>query len=293
MKHLIRLLFLTLAIGMASQEADAATRETTPQEELIYRVTLGTPKDVKVLLKKVKNPNMVDNMGWPLLAIASSRTDDVALGVVKLLVAEGADVNFHGGLKNYPLIMAIQSGNAHIVEYLLEQGADIRATDAYGVTVADFARNSEKEEIRTMIEDAVQDEVENITRKRSQDYLDKITYDLAYHSCAFQYYSYYYKSGQDAIPLATQQATINKHKKVIARSITDLAVLFRAPDVLVKDIYREAKQAMFNEMELLISNRWRRIKGVGRDGDMEERCARLCEKWEEGVFDKNALDSQI
>ena len=45
--------------------------------------------------------------------------------VVQLLVKNGADVNYEGGVGEFPLALAVQSKNEKIVELLLQHGADI------------------------------------------------------------------------------------------------------------------------------------------------------------------------
>lgn len=293
-----RLLFLLLALslclpGGAQAQGRPATKETTPEEEMVYRVTQGKAEDVKLLLKKISNPNMVDRMGWPIMAIAASRSDAEGLRIVKVLKEAGADINFDGGAGNYPIMFAVQSGNADIVRYLLDNGADYRVKDSYGVKVIDFARAGRNEEVRELITAAVEADIDNLTRKRSQEYLDEITYRLAYHSCALQYYGFYYKSRQDPIPLEEQEKELDKHKKIIGRSISEMMMLFRIPQPMTMDVFYGGRNAIFAEMENLISNRWRRSKGVGQPGDMEERCTRLSQPWKEGIFNKDELDKEL
>lgn len=292
MKPFIAAILMLISVPCFAQQAPG-TRETTPQEEIVYRVTQGKMEDVKLLLKKVGNPNMVDRMGWPLLAIAASRSDEEGIRIVKMLVENGADVNYHGGTFNYPIMFAVQSGNAETVQYLLDKGADYRVKDAYGVKVIDFARAGRNKEVQRIISERVDADIDNLTRKRSQEYLDQITYDLAYHSCALQYYGFYYKSRQDPIPLETQNTELEKHKKVIGNAISDMMMLFRIPRDSAMEVFNGGRNAMFSEMENLISNRWRRIKGVGKPGDMEERCTRLAAPWKEKIFDKDELDKEL
>lgn len=246
-----------------------------------------------MLVERLGNANTVDNMGWPLLAIAASRTDEEAFDVVKTLVDLGADVNYHGGRMNYPIMFAVQSGNADIVKYLLEQGANYRVTDPYGVQLVDYARQSNSPEVIEIVENAINEDVLYLADSRSQKHLDKITYELAYHACALQYYTYYYSSGQDPVTEAVQQATEAKHKEVIGRSMGELVTLFRLPKADATNLFHAARQVIFNELELMVSNRWRRTQGVGKPGDMEERCTRLTEKWKEEVFSKTELDERI
>lgn len=286
MKH-----FIIAMIGGLLLVAPAShARETTAKEEAIYRVSLGNVKDAVVLIRKVGNPNLVDNLGWPLLAIAAARSDDQALAMTQALVQMGADVNYGGSNHNYPIMFAVQSGNADVVRYLLANGANYRKSDAYGVRVVDFARQSGNKEIIRMIEDAIDTDILNLARIRSQSYLDELAYNLAYHSCASQYYSYYFQSGQDPIPEEEQKRILKKHDKIVGDSMSQLSGIFRIRSASITDIYTEARGRIFNEMELLISNRWRRHKGVGQPGDMEKRCEPLVEDYKEDYFDKDELE---
>lgn len=286
---------LLLALPAPSLHAQnrPATQETTPQEEMVYRVTQGKADDVKLLLSKISNPNMIDRMGWPILSIAASRTDEEGIKVVKVLVEAGADVNFDGGTRNYPIMFAVQSGNAETVKYLLGKGADYRVKDAYGVKVVDFARAGRNTEVRELISSAIEKDIDTLSRKRSQEYLDEVTHRLAYHSCALQYYGFYYKSRQDPIPLEEQERNLNQEKEIVGKSISELMMMFRVQPQGTMDVFNAAKNAIYSEMENLISNRWRRIKGVGKPGDMEERCTRIAEPYKEGVFDKEELDKEL
>ncbi|MCI5049732.1 MAG: ankyrin repeat domain-containing protein [Rickettsiales bacterium] len=284
----MRQFLLTLALVILAV-SPAHARQTSLIEEVIYRVSLGTVEDAEILVKKLGNPNAVDTMGWPLLAIAAARTDDKAYAMSELLVSMGAKPNYDGGRKNFPIIAAIQSDNADVVEFLLGVGANYRAVDAYGVRVVDFARQSGNKKIISLVEQAIEEDILGLSTGRSQEFFNKLVKDLAFHSCASTYYSFYYATGQDEIPAEEQQETLEPHLTRTSFCMSRLAGRFNLPASWIEDIYFGARKAVKNELENLVSNRYRREKGVGQPGDMEERCDRLTKPWQEQILDKNKI----
>lgn len=287
--RLIIFAFLSLILGITH----AYAKDTSILEEAIYRLSLGKVDDAILLVKRLPSPNATDKLGWPLLAIAAARTDELALPMTKAMIEIGADVNYDGGRKNFPIIFAIQSGNASVVQYLLDHGANYRASDAYGVRIVDFARQTNNKAIMAMVEEAIDKDVLGLATERSQSFLDDLAYKLAYNTCAETYYSYYYSTKQDDIPKDVQDKTLKQYSDVYMRSMSKLSSIFRVPSETIGALYTEARQKMYNEMENMVSNRNRRSKGVGQPGDMEKRCLRLCEKYKDGVFDKDVLENQI
>ncbi len=271
----------------ALHEPASHAAEPSLLDETVYRLQMGNQKDVMFLVEKLGNPNSTDRAGWPLLAIAASRTDQEAMRIVKALVDAGADINFGGANNFYPIIYAVQNNNLEIVKYLLDSGANYRVTDAHGMRLVDYARQSGNREITRMIEEAVDNDILNLARMRSPGNRDEQTYQLAYNACALQYYSFYYHSKQDPIPEAEQQKTLGIYKKKVSDSMGELVAIFKIPSRGVTEVYQESQAQMFSELEGLISNRWRRQKGVGQDGDMDARCSRIAEPWKKGHFDAN------
>jgi len=289
----MRFIFLIFFAILTPLTHASARDEVSILEEAIYRITLGTVEDAMLLVKRLPSPNTTDKLGWPLIAIAASRTDELALPMVQALYDAGADVNYDGGRKNFPLIFAIQSGNASVVQYLLDRGANYRATDAYGVKIVDFARQTGNKEIIAMVEEAVDKDVLGLAQERTQEFLDDLTYKLAFNSCAATYYSYYYATKQDPVPKETQDKTLKRHADIYKRSMSKMSGIFRIPSPMIGEIYTNAGQKMYSEMENLVSNRNRRAKGVGQPGDMEKRCKRLCEEYKEGIFKKEDYENSL
>ena len=82
-------------------------------------------------------------------AVAAGRRE-----IVELLLARGADVNFHRADGATPLITAVVGGSSDIVRLLIERKADVRAAKADGVTALHAAALIRLTEIATILLDA-------------------------------------------------------------------------------------------------------------------------------------------
>lgn len=108
------------------------------KEAALFRaVKGGDPTKVRAFIEGGMDiETLTDDRLTPLLvAVRSGRA-----GVVETLVSLGADVNARSSYMWYPdsaispLLLAADLGNADIVAYLLDHGADIHATTALGTT---------------------------------------------------------------------------------------------------------------------------------------------------------------
>jgi len=87
---------------------------------------------VKLLIAEGADVNGMLNDGWTPLAIAARNGyEDVA----ELLIAEGADINAKNKDGISPLAEAVLSGQKEMAEMLIDKGADMNAKDKYGNTL--------------------------------------------------------------------------------------------------------------------------------------------------------------
>jgi ankyrin repeat protein len=130
-------------------------------DDMIAAVANDRASEVKALLARGVDPNIVDPNGDPLLCVAAragygatvdallaakasvdarTRTGDTAmmgaaleghLDVVKKLRTSGAALDYKGWT---PLIYASTGGRDNVVAYLLDQGANVNAESANGTT---------------------------------------------------------------------------------------------------------------------------------------------------------------
>tara|TARA_B100001123_G_scaffold325630_1_gene366048 strand:- start:5512 stop:6324 length:813 start_codon:yes stop_codon:yes gene_type:complete len=251
------------------------------QEELIYRTSNGKVEDVRLLAAKIPDLSTIrDGAGWPLLSIAASRADGLALPVVKVLHDAGANLNDGGPQKNYPIFIAVQSGNQDVVQYLLEQGADYRVRDVYGMTIIDFAEQSATPDIAEMVAAAVARDRAAYRDARSPQAFNHHFKGLAEATCAHQYYAFYYATKQDPIPEAEQKETLAQYEADAAKHLGHLQHYFQLANFISQKLIEQTRAEMRVELDNLVSNRWRRKKGVGSQEDMQTRCNAIVAKYE-------------
>ncbi len=113
---------------LAAKSEVAGVRNGTGATPLHYAATYGSTEAVRLLLDRGANPNARNNAEITPLILAA-----YSLEKTRLLVEKGGDVNAHARDGVTPLMVAAAvHGNAATVKYLLEKGADPRATRANG-----------------------------------------------------------------------------------------------------------------------------------------------------------------
>ncbi len=128
---------------------------TAADEELIYRASLGRAEDIKLLLEKNANPNVIDKNKVPVLFLAVNRKDPEALNVVTTLLDGGAKINTKDSNGQTALYHAARNGNPEMVEYLLYRGIDYYSLDNYGDIARTLAFRAGHEKIVTLMDDFV------------------------------------------------------------------------------------------------------------------------------------------
>jgi len=121
---LLALLIAVLMAGCSTPDDDALfkairAKDTEQVERLLTKgnVTLDPPQQ----------PNQVNKP----LAYAAAYGN---LDIVKLILAQGADINGQVAYGDVPLIKAAEHRNHDIIAYLLEQGADVNRPNAFGIS---------------------------------------------------------------------------------------------------------------------------------------------------------------
>ena len=88
--------------------------------------------------------------------IAACKTGDSV--IVRMLIDKGAELEF----KDVPfgrtaLMYAVAANKATVVDLLLAEGANVNATDGKGYTVLTAAKDSGDEDMKTLIEDKIEE----------------------------------------------------------------------------------------------------------------------------------------
>lgn len=120
---------------LLAKGADANVRTKKNESALADAATAGNEETVKLLLNAGATVNVQDIRGYSPLAYAAG-SDAVPAGVVKLLLAKGADVNVRGDDET-PAMLAAKRGNTEVARMLGVAAEEKTKTDAGGLAGSD------------------------------------------------------------------------------------------------------------------------------------------------------------
>ena len=101
------------------------------KRDIFSAVKMGPLDDFRKLYDVVADPNLQDDNGNSLLYLAVKRQRRL---LVDFLLEQGADVTIANAKGNSPLIAAAYTGTPELCERLLARGADVNACSARGIT---------------------------------------------------------------------------------------------------------------------------------------------------------------
>ena len=109
---------------------------------------------VKQLLNHDADVNFIKAEGpWMKVNMLITAVNTENIGMVKLLIANKADVKWKDGFKTTALMYAASKGSMEMVTLLLDNGANINDADEKGNTVITAAKESKNIKLIKFIED--------------------------------------------------------------------------------------------------------------------------------------------
>lgn len=246
------------------------------EKALIYHAYFSSAVEVINLLDKGADPNAKDEHGWTALAIAADRADIQSTAIAHALIAKGAKVNEAVG-RNYPLMNAIKNKNAPLVSILLQNKVNLAIADEKGNTPLALAKKMKNPTVIYYLEKRIFELAQLQAYLYSKEHLYQINQRFVTANCEYQYLSFYLKSEQDsAMDKTAITKRINKTASIISKSAAEGARYFPTYQGGNANTFGgNIRNAIFTELNGMISNKNRRENGVGTMKDMRKRCGKI------------------
>lgn len=171
-------LSLLLAVMVLGSAMPAAAQERQQDEaarsEFIYRVNLGRADDVRLLMRQGASANQVSGEGVPVLCLAAGRIDEESVHIIQALLNAGANINSRDSKGQTALFYAARSGNLDALTYLLDSGIDMYAIDNNGDVARTVAHVSGQKDSVKAIDDYVLSQTARITNQYLEQNRDKL-----------------------------------------------------------------------------------------------------------------------
>ena len=243
--------------------------------DMVYHASLGRVEDIAALLKAGADPNTKDEKGVPVISIAASRDDSEAMPIVKILLANKADMEATSPDRKTPLMFAITKKNGPLVHYLISNGADFYAMDNVRRSVKAYADWIGDPQIIELIAEAIRLDATRFKEGRSQSRLNKRMDEYVYYNCVLQYWTFYRDSKQDTLEQPAFDNKLAKIRDGLKKAGAELEGTFGMRTGDLEQLGNSARAGIHNDLEELISNRNRRKNGVGSEEDMKKRCEKV------------------
>ena len=116
-------------------------------------------------------------------------------------------------------------------------------------------------------------------QKRKQD-IKNMAYDVAYHTCAFQYWVYVLQVRQST-ELGSEELTIAIQTQKDAAEAPEKKMIseYHLPPSFYANITNSAQLRIYDQLNSMASNRVRHENNVGKMDDMENRCEEIARQW--------------
>ncbi|MEZ5690733.1 MAG: ankyrin repeat domain-containing protein [Rickettsiales bacterium] len=303
---------------------DNEVEEKKPSlDEVIYRINLGRTADISILIDKGISVDEVNASGVPIIALAAGRSDSESLGIVKLLVENGADINKADIRGQNALFYAAKVGNTEVVKYLLSKKINYNATDASGNNARTIAFQTGNNKVIEVLDNFIQQQnilakqqYEKINKEINEKYksynetmtkinaknkalteadrLKQMVKDFSFASCSAAYWQFCRISrqttefgGQELINVINSQ--FNKSRELAGELESEHKIEFQ----VIQNISSASERNIRNELSKYPSSEARTAAGVGSSDDMKMRCAKMADAWNIRKQDDNRANSYM
>lgn len=279
--------------------AQGANPNSSNKEQIPLLLAASARKDaealnvVQALLEGGANVNIKDAKAQTALYYAA-RAGKV--DVVTYLLKNNIDYYSLDNNGDIARTIAYRAGRADIVEAMdnFVKGQTLQAEQTYKNAQSMIqqqaqmdAQAAEAEQERLDREREQIEEAQRLERERkiaeydaNMKKLERKVYDISYHSCAFQYWSFCLAADQttDLTDDETHE-TLNMHKEQVKLSGIEVMSLFEVPPSYLDQVIEPSKKAIFDQLNAMPSRTYRRENGVGTLEDVNKRCRTVAENW--------------
>lgn len=256
--------------------AEVNAQDTTGQTALFHAARVNNKKAVEFLLGHGIDYYMVDNNGDVARNIAHNEGyDDLVKAMDSFVVEQSKKVNEQ--YKEYNRVLQERYDEQRRIVEEREKAMQEAAYQSAGTS-----QKMEKE-----YNDALA-EMERIERERQQAVVEKRNStsfqedlsSLAYHMCAFQYWSYCRELRQTTeIKDDALNNTIDTHYNNVVMLTNTLVTEYALEKPYLDGVTDRAKRRIFVELEGMPSPTYRFEHGVGKLDDVKKRCERVARYW--------------
>jgi ankyrin repeat protein len=124
------------------------------KNDLLYDAILKNDKEtVEKQLATGASANYIKELSpWLRVSMLIAAVDNSNLEIVKLLIANKADVQYRDGFYTTAIMYAASSGELNIAKVLFDAGAKANDNDGKGTSVLSSAKESENAELIALVE---------------------------------------------------------------------------------------------------------------------------------------------
>lgn len=127
-------------------------------EDSLYQAVVNNDTTaIKDFVKKGADVNFVKQQGWVKVNLLITAVNKKNVDAVKVLLQNGANINWEDGFNTTALMYAASSGNLQIVKLLLDNGADITHKDKQGNDAISAAKEGKHNDVVKLLEEKLKE----------------------------------------------------------------------------------------------------------------------------------------
>jgi len=251
---------------LADAGADINAKDGSGQSALFYAAKKGNEEVVKFLLEHKINYYSVDSNGDIARTIAYREGYSNIVKIMDNFVkSETAKVT-----EQY---RALSKALEERYKAQSDAAKEAQKKAADEATKAALERNRAIAEQQNAAAEKANAAVEDLNQKRASEAFTQTRYDLAFHACGFQYWSFCKDAKQTSdITEELRDNAIESHAQKVTELRQEMAATYKMKQKYTADIVSDAQHSVFNQLMKMPSKTWRFEHGVCKMDDMVKRC---------------------